>query len=358
MAHTQTSFQNGAVEDQRPIKEKEQDFTFDEIVASADPVDWKEKDRSTWRKFPIFAQNGSGSCVAQTSAKEMGIMRWLEDGEYIHFSATHIYQQRFNRPNGGMAAVDARRIVRNSGATLEVLAPSQSMTDAEMDGQVIESYKKEVGKVFAVPNYIELPTGDIDKIASVIQKTGKGVMVWFYFLYKEWTNVPVIKNKNLLRKDALRHSVCAVDYTIYNGKKALIIEDSWGEHYGFEGQRVITEDFFNARNWYAGYLVNFRYQTEEQKSNNLVDPKIKHTFSSDLFKGQKNSDVQALQKILKHEGLFPSNVDCTGYYWSVTAQAVDAFQRKYNVASKAELDSVMGSVVGEKTRKKLNELYS
>lgn len=358
----EAQFINGAIQDQRPPEEKLQDFQFEEVVAAADPVIWVEKPQDKWRKFPIFNQNGSGSCVAQTEAKEMGIMRWLIDGVYIHFSATDIYQRRYNKPQAGMAAVDARQILRKGGATLEVLAPSQAMSDSEMDEQLIEGYKREIGAVFATPNYLEMKPGNIDAVASVIQKTGKGVMVWFWFDYEEWTDYPTIKFASMPFADAnCKHSVTAVDYFIWQGKKCLLIEDSWGKMAGLGGQRVITEDFFKARNWYAGYLVNFRFQDQTQPNLEPTPAPVirpKYTFKIDFAKGARGADVTALQDILKFEGVYPQNAESTGYYWSITAKAVYDFQVKHKVASLAELNSLKGTRVGAKTRAKLNELYS
>ena len=81
MPHTQIT--SGALIDTRTEAQKLKDLRFEEIVASANPVNWVEKSPSQWRKFPIFNQDGSGSCVAQTEAKELGIMRWLKDGVYV-----------------------------------------------------------------------------------------------------------------------------------------------------------------------------------------------------------------------------------------------------------------------------------
>ena len=72
-----TEFKNGANIDLRKYEEKIKDYKFEEIVASVNPVKWEKRET---RSFPIFNQNGSGSCVAQTQAKEMGIIRFLEDG--------------------------------------------------------------------------------------------------------------------------------------------------------------------------------------------------------------------------------------------------------------------------------------
>ncbi len=205
-------------------------------------------------------------------------------------------------------------------------------------------------------------------------------MVWFYFKGDEWTDTPTVKypDLNLYAGDTSRHSVTAVDFTLYNGKKALIIEDSWGKLFGLNGQRVITEDFFRVRNWFAAYPINFAFddqaqpQPEPQPSPGPGKPK--YTFTKplvfilwDIAKNQpanlalhenQKSDVVALQNILKYEGCFPSNVASTGYYGSITAKAVYAFQVAHKVAPLSELDSLRGRRVGEKTIKALNEIYS
>lgn len=347
-----SQFQSGAQIDTRSESEKNKDYKFGELVASVNAVEWVEKTPDQWRKFPIFNQDGSGSCVAQTESKEMGIMRWLKDKVYVHFSAADIYQRRSNKPGSGMGASDARNIVKNGGAVLEVLAPSQSLSDQQMDAIVVESYKREVGDIFKVTNYVELPTKDIDAVASFIQTTGKGAMVWFYFNNdSEWIEHPIVKDPSLdlYAASTNRHSVTAVDFALVNGKKCLIIEDSWGPNTGVGGQRVIDEDFYKARNWYAGYLVNFRFDTQIQPV-----PLPKYTFLQDLEFGMRNTDVKMLQDILKFEQLFPLNADSTGYFGAVTKTAVQKFQVKYKIAT--EQDAGYGRV-GPRTRSKLNILY-
>lgn len=276
-----------------------------------------------------------------------------------------------------MAGVDAFNIARQ-GATLEELVPSQDMNDAQMDGAVIPQYKQDVGKVFKIGNYVSLPIKDIDTIASVIQTTNKGVMVWFYFKGDEWTEMPTVKypDLDLNAGDTARHSVTAVDFTLYQGKKALIIEDSWGRLFGLNGQRVITEDFFRARNWFAAYPISFAFddQTQPQPQPSPGPAKPKYIFTKplvfiawDITKNQptdvalnenQKADVIALQDILKYEGFFPSNVASAGYYGAITAKAVYAFQVAHNVAPLSELNPLGGRRVGDKTIKALNDLYS
>lgn len=341
----------GALLDDRSVEERQKDYRFEEMVTSADPVNWEKKDPSDWRKFPIFDQDGSGSCVAQTGAKMLGVNYWLKNGgEYVHFSATDIYQRRKNRPSGGMIGIDALSIM-TKGTTLEALVPSQDMNDSQMDTTVIENYKRRVGDIFRVDNYVVLPTKDIDTIASVIQKTGKAVMVWFYFTRPEWKDTPVIKedNLNIVGSKTVRHSVTAVDFGIYKGKKGLVIEDSWGESYGWDGRRFITEDFFKERNFFAGYCLDFKF---EEDNSDITKPK--HYFTRDLFyvpNVTRDEEVSALQDCLKYLGYFPKNIESTGWFGSITKKAVMEFQSKYGITPVA-------GYIGVKTRAKLNQLFA
>ena len=347
--NTEKEFNSGALIDDRLPEVQAKDFTFEEIVAQVDPVNWVQKDPKDWRTFPIFDQDGSGSCVAQTAAKLLGINYWLKNGTYVHFSATHIYQRRSNKPGGGMIATNCFDIMRE-GTTLEALVPSQDMNDKEMDGIEIPEYKEDVGEIFKIKNYVSIASGDIDKIASIIQKTGKGVMVWFYFKHNEWgKDVPEVKYPDLKRGDASRHSVSAVDFTLYNGKKALIIEDSWGPGTGKGGRRIITEDFFNQRNWFAGYALDFTFVEAEEEGT-----KPRFIFKKNLYYTSKVSygdhDVIALQNCLKYLGLFPKNVSSTGYFGALTKKAVQDFQTSQKITA----DGIVGPV----TRAKLNTIFA
>ena len=317
-----TKFQNGALQDTRSEEEKAKDFKFEEIVASVAPVNWIEKAPSSWRKFPIFNQDSRGSCVAQTMAKIMGVMYWLQNQVYVHFSATHLYQRRSNKPKGGMIGVDAFKIAQK-GITLEVLVPSQDMTDVQMDNAKIDRYKDDVGEVFKIGNYIIGPIKDIETIASIIQVTGKAVMVWYGFRHDEWTDVPQIKNLNLdiNASTTSRHSVTAVDFTLYNGEKCLIIEDSWGPNFGKGGQRIVTEKFHNARNFFTAHPMNFFFDIP------VVPPIGLFKFTLSMKEGDRSEEVRQLQLFLQKLGLFPANVSATGYFGSVTKKSVLAFQK-------------------------------
>jgi len=348
-------FQSGSNIDTRPEEEKLKDFTFKEIVASAAAVNWVEKAEPDWKKFPEQQQNGSGSCVAQTIKKLGSVSLYNKEKTYLPFSATDIYQQRSNKPQSGMIGVEAFEIWRKNGITLEQLVPSENMNDQEMDSKVIEAYKREVGRVFKISGHVGIDNGAFETVASVIQQTGKAIMVWFYFSGNDefGLKIPVVKNPNLslYGSTTLRHSVPVVDFFLFAGKKYLLIEDS--AHFGGITRRLISEEFFVARNWFSRYAMNFTFAPETEPTL-----KPKYTFLTTLEFGQTSPAIKALQDILKYEGFFATNIASTGYYGAITAKAVLAWQISHNIAPLSELNPLMGRRCGPKTINALNLIYS
>jgi hypothetical protein len=335
----------GALEDPRTPEEKAKDFRFDEIVATAAPVRWEQKEPSQWKQYPIRSQGQAGSCVAHSGALLAGIVQQHRDGQYIDFSASDIYQKRKNRPDAGMWGVDAFSIMQKDGLTLEALMPSMNMTEAEIHLVPRKSYYGKVGEIFQLGEYVQYTPGDMHSVASTIQKTGKGVMVWFRFHYNEWTATPSIRQAT----PPLHHSVVAIDTAVYQGKRGIIVQDSWGLSTGIQGRRFISEDFYRQRNTFAAYTLAFR-----NDPNELPTPP-RRTFTRDLQYGMVNDpDVKRMQDILKFEEVFPTNIESTGNYFEVTRRAVLAYQRKYKVDTPAALTALDGRLAGPKTRSRLS----
>jgi hypothetical protein len=342
----------GALIDTRPLEEKQKDYLFSEIVSGVEPVNWIEK--KEWRKFPIFNQGNSNACVAMSLAKILGVMHQVNEGEWVTFSPGFIYQQRANKPSGGMIGVDAFEIVRKNGALLEELFPSQKKSDEELDSYPVKNYEREIAKVFRIGNYVILPIKNIDTIASVIQKTGKGIMAWYYWNVAEYNRPePIIQDIGLIPQTAQgRHSVAIVDFTIKNGKKCLIADDSFWLKTTNDGQRTITEDFHQARNFFAAYPINFKFDV-------YTTVKPSYTFTKTLYYGMKNNpDVKALQDALKYFGTFPTNAESTGNYFGLTSKAVYDWQTMYKVANQDELDTLGGKIFGPKSIEVMNKLLN
>lgn len=340
----------GLLEDPRTSNEKLKDYKAEEVFSSFTPAVWKEKKTTEWKHFPIFDQDGSSSCVGQAVSKALGIENFQEEGDFVHLSARDIYTRRANKPREGMWYIDAMGIACKFGATLEAFMPSQKMNETKLNWDADrKNYKAQTALTFKAGGYVQL-SADIEQIASVLAQ-GNPVLLGFRFTYDEWTDFPTIKN-NL---KTLGHAVCAVDFTLWKGKKHIIIEDSWGKFGQFEGQRLISADFISKRCHFAGYFLDLSNKWRDGEEQ-IAKPQ--YTFKTTMKFEDTSEDVKNLQKILRYEELFPVDVDTTGYYGSITAKGVLAFQRKHKVASDAELDSLQGRLCGGKTLEVLNKLYA
>lgn len=326
----------GALKDNR--KEKP-DISFNEIVAKENFIQWYNKPKTIWRSFPVFNQYQTYSCVAHSFAKCLGIYYSQKYDYFVNFSPAFIYTNRFNKPEEGMYAYDAWNILKEKGTPLMELLPTPK-TENEINKIDIKKHIEDLAKIFRISSEIVINNISIDTIASIIETTKKGISLWFYFDANEWSReIPVILNNYNQNNAPLRHAVVAVDYTLFNGEKSLIVEDS--AHFGGISTRIITETFLKKRCFYAAYFMNFKFE-ETQKP--------KYTFLKDLQLGMNDNDVKWLQNCLKYENLFPSNVESTCYFGYLTFNAVKNFQKKYNLPETG--------YVGKMTRDILNQLFS
>ena len=322
----------GALIDEPDIR----DYKYEEI-ASAPIVTWEEK--NTFRSFPIFNQDGSSSCVAQAVSKVLGIENFIEENKFVSLSARDIYSRRPNFSSEGMYFRDAMEIGSKYGATIEQLMPSQELDEISMNLSNDRTFTTEyTAKIFKGGKYVSI-NRDIDSIASIIER-GKGVLLGFQWDYNEWDKeFPSIISTS---KKQYCHGIAAVDKGLINGKKHIVIDDSWGYNKGKNGQRFLSEDWFNDRciaAWYFEDLVNSESVSE-------ID---KYIFNNDLSYGMKNDEVVILQKILQQLGFFPAGQECTGFFGGITRQAVKDFQIKYNIEPTE-------GYFGIKTRSVLNSL--
>lgn len=340
----------GVLIDDRSQSEQEEDIQFGEIVRSPEAVFWQETSLEKFRSFGVQNQASQSSCVANAGRKALRINMIVNHKIDIDFSSLDIYRRRVNYPKAGMASNDLFNILQD-GATLNAIVPSDGFNEAYANAVRVPAWARKLGETFKISSGVTLPI-DFETCASVIQRTGKGVVLFFYFTADEWSRMYPLKKMplNLTDQTALRHAVVAVDYGMINGKKWLKIEDS--AHFAGLSVRFISEEFFAGRCFYAGYCMNFKFDSEPQ----IYKPK--YTFNSNLAYGDENSEVLQLQKCLQYLQLFPSNVEPTGKYYGLTAKAVLEFQKKYNVASIPSLEKLAGKSFGPDSRKKLNELLA
>lgn len=318
------TFMSGVVEDPRTEEQKQKDYRHEEIATSFPPFNWVEVPQSQWRQYPIFNQDGSGSCVAQAIAKACGIERKLKSGAFVFQSPRFVYVNRANKTTEGMWLADALSIPCKLGIPVEQILLSQNLSEQLMNvASDINDFVLAEALTSKEAQFITLPI-NIDAIASVVEPNGKPVVITAQFSMDEWNQqVPTI-NPN--EKPTLGHGICVTQATLYNGKKALIIDDSWGTGYGIGGKRIVTEDWFTAnRITGAGYFTTFANQ------GGAVKPI--YTFTKQLAYGLMNDpDVKALQQCLNYLGIFPDVQAPTGNFLGITMAAVKLYQTTNGLA--------------------------
>ena len=321
---------HGAIDNQT-IEQKAKNYSLSEVCLAQAPVIWLEKAQFQWKKLPtIRNQNGSGSCVCATYATELAILFEQKYGIWVDFSSTFPYQMRSEPMISGCNSTDIYSIFPKLGSLFESYMPSMLMTDAQMMAVKKEKYFDDLAKTFKVAR-IELPL-DFETVCSTIQATGKGVMIWVKFHPEEWTDKPTVGTK----PPTSGHSICAIDYFLVNGKKYILIVDSWGKNYAIQGYRLISEEYFNARCFLASYLKTFETQ------NNETVP---------LGKPKFDGSIVSAQKCWKWLGLFPVNVPEYENMGPISTGACIKFQKLFNIEPSV-------GILGPKTKAKLSELFN
>ena len=124
--------------------------------------------------------------------------------------------------------------------------------------------------------------------------------------------------------------------------------------YGFTENYLKDFDSYNpyckklALNYGIAYVL--KYVCEEIEQEDKFSE-----FKTIMKYGERSKEIVMLQNLFKELGLFPLNVDSTGYYGGITQRSVMFFCIKYEVASLTELLSVNGMWCGNKTLKELNK---
>jgi hypothetical protein len=119
----------------------------------------------------------------------------------------------------------------------------------------------------------------------------------------------------------------------------IIFQNSWGDRWGDEGLGYISKDYLpkEARAVLVDLPNDFKITKEEV------------CFSEDLLYGMKNNEVVKLQDCLKKQGVFPTYIDSTGFFGTITFNSVKKFQRMWGI-----IDT---GYVGPLTRGRLNEIF-
>lgn len=303
-------FNLGLVRDPRTDDKKDLDYKHSDL-AGAMPVEWKEKSSINWKTYTPRNQSSSLSCVGQSCAKAFEIL-----GNGVE-SAHPIYRNRSNYPQGGMWLGNAGEICKNIGTTKEALDVSQKLKEAAMN------LPCDVDKPDKVGGYVFVNHKKIDEIAQAIELQGHCILT-FHANTKEWNDVPKYNGEDI----NFGHAVVAVDYFLYQGEKAILIEDSARSSTTLDGEqkRVITEDYITARCSGGMYLV----------------PKVPvpaYKFTKFMKIGSVGQEVKMLQIRL--------NIGADGLFGLKTEAAVKKFQSTNGVVADGKVGPVTRALLNK-----------
>jgi len=346
-------FVSGALPDTRDDNAKMRDYRIEELATApiiewVDFETWKQKNKNLLDQMKIHNQNGAGSCVGNSIANALSIINYYEEGKFLYFSPRLYYANRSNKPQPGMNIDDAGKLPVKLGAIFESELPSDLKSEEEMNrlDDMVKSYET-IGKIYAPGSFFHLPF-TIDKFAEAIANY-KAVVMFVKFGDGEWgVDVPQIKTIN----PQYGHGVCSFSYCMYQGKKSLVIVDSWGVDNPLKGLRILTEDWFN-NNRIFGAITYVDLKNKEFTEETVLP---KYTFNRDLYYGlTRDPDVKKLQEVLYLMGYF--NYDTfTGNYYGLTVDAVMKFQLANGII-KSKTDEGAGRC-GPLTRSVLNKMLN
>lgn len=230
------------------------DFAF----GATTPFDWS-KPIIFNKPLPISNQNGSSSCVGQ-STMNMGKIFYYDDAQKMEdFSARFIYSQIF-LPSGGAYLRDGIATLLKDGIALNADFPSDPQTEAHMRDKT--GLDEALGAKYDIyPNDLgyALIGMDIDSVAAGIRDE-TCVMIGVIGDNAGWTQADV----QVPQSASWGHAIVGVGAEIRNGKKVIKFINSWGNGWGDNGYGYLSEDYFASHNILACYTI----------TNNFIKPML------------------------------------------------------------------------------------
>ena len=320
------------------------DYDWTELGSASLPFDWSKGfdiESKLQTQLVTKDQNGSFSCGGQAFSYLGEVLEAIATGTYEPRSAKFSYSQVFY-PGGGSTARDNADIAIKQGWPREVILSSYDMgvppseyfmtRFQDITLPVLQDASLAKGLVYAdvSPNIDTVAQAIRDNYGAILLVQGSNNGTWESIYPK-----PPIKTE-------WRHFLYAGKAVMLNGKKYIVVKNSWG-NVGVDGWQWLGEE------WFGGAVQ--QVTTMVFKTEVVIPPAFRHNFKTNLTFGENNGEVKALQQALYIEKCFPDGVPFTGYFGNITANANLKFQLKYGITPTS------ANNCGPKTRAKLNEIF-
>ncbi len=345
------------------------------IIKEPSPIDWVSGEE-TGIKFEVVQENAQwdeflpngerqrnahldfSSCVSfsATNCIEILLNRMIEKGEICESNLIWLKNNSYLDENGKLNFSD-RFTAKMSGTTKAgnyLTAVGDSM---RKDGLVPEIIWPTDDSLKTWEDYYSDIPDNVKKIGLEFVKRLKINYEWTLCGYSNLEKV-----KENLKQSPLQ--LAAATCTPWNTSEIINGCGFRTNHatvlYGFTEDYIKDFDSYNpwckklALDYGIAYVFKYVISEKEQKEEE-EEIHICSDFTDIMKYGQNSNNIYALQELLKKLGLFPLDVQSTGYYGGITQRSVLFFCVKYEVAELSELLSVNGMWCGEKTLKELNK---
>ncbi len=333
----------GAIAD----KKDKRDYKWSDIAMYPAPFDWNAG-YDVEKVFNITLktknQGASYSCGGQAFSYYAEVLSTVFDKHYDPKSARFIYSQVYV-PEGGSGGRECANILIKQGMADETVLSSYDGDNYateefmrfkdDINDNVRLNASKNKALTYAQVNkdFETIAQAIRDNHGCVIGVTGSNNGTWL-------TPYPSSK----VVGSTWNHWMYAGKVKILDGIRYIGVKNSWGA-VGEQGWQWLREDQTLFSIWTMVY-------------NDIPPTDFKHNFMENLWQGESNKEVTALQIALQLDGCFPKGVSPTGFYGNITAQAVSKFQYKYEVGNALIRFFNGGRLVGSMTREILNKIFN
>lgn len=245
-----------------PSRPDSRAFQYSQLLALgavlAPTVDWDNGfDCEEHYGFEITKKNqdGSGSCVGQTTAELGQVINFIQDGEKEEKSAKYIYEQIYLPQGGAYLDAGANCAVR-TGFALEKdyssydngVPPSEDY----MRKAGITNELRALAEKYDADKYFYITPNNIDELAFAIQAHG-AVILGATGSNPGWQTGDVRPPQP--GETPWGHAFLGKGYKKINGIKKVKFQNHWSAGWGFNGDGWIDENYVKSPNFYTPIVL-------------------------------------------------------------------------------------------------------
>ena len=207
-----------------------------EFLAITTPYPFKEIPQSFWKHYTQRNQDGNSGCTDYSSATH------YESVNGVVVSARPPYANRPNNPSLGAVPTDTANCWK-LGTTLESLCISDNLSEAQIDQKFTGTL------LYKIQDFVQLNVEDIDSLAYAIETYGS-ILIDLDICWNEWDTEQGIPTYIPNSTIAGGHQMCGIQAMLWNGQKAILAQQSWGnddDSINENGWVIFTENFLQNR---------------------------------------------------------------------------------------------------------------